>query len=154
MSGSLRRLVQLAQIPAVVSGTVAPADRRVLGDRNPYRSAIPDNRFVELDGASLNESPRAVALVRATDAGAHSNLIATFEGSLDGAGWYALHRGISDLEGALTVDVNGVTIPVAAALAGLVLPLPGTFPYYRIGLAGDGVAGGVGEVGLMLFRNL
>ena len=136
-------------------GTVALADRRILGNRNPNTAAIPANRFLAIEGVSLVERPRAKLFFRVGAAGTHTTIVVTVEASFDGAAWYGLQFGSPLTQGQLlvpfTIDANGITVPVAVGLAGVVLEVPGGVSYYRVGLAGDG-ADGNGDVGLLLTR--
>lgn len=149
MSRVENHAVYLPSIPQVASGTVPEAERYVLGPKRP--AAVTADRFfedkhlVELFGANL------VLLVTAP--GTHTTITATVEASFDGVQWSSLLGAVkSDLSG-LTIDVNGVSVAVALAQAGVVLPVVGGFPYYRIGLAGDNVAAdGAGSVRMHLTR--
>lgn len=116
-------------IPALVGGTVAVADRKVFNQ----------------SGGGITRIQQVG--VKVTGAGTHANLVATIEGSFDGATWYSL--AISPLNpklpAAIVLSDLGVAFPLAYGLAGFVLTFETAFTQVRLGLAGDG-AGGSGRV--------
>ncbi len=79
-----------------------------------------------------------------TDAGSHSNYVATIEGSYDGVTFFNLANAALNptLPAGVTLTENGIVLPSnAVALVGLVLNFGSlNFLKYRLGLAGDNVA--------------
>jgi hypothetical protein len=117
-----------APIPAIVGGTVAVADKRAFTQ--------PGSGFLRVN--------QLVVLV--TSAGAHNNFIVTVEGSHDGQTWFNV------LNSALSTSLNtaisnlGLALTKAQALAGVVLVFDLALSQVRLGLAGDGAAGGAGTI--------
>lgn len=150
MSNRLTKLQAVTPIPQVVAGTVALANKFVIGSRNPNTAAA--SGFLSADD-KIQERYIADLLVLVTSAGTHANITATLEGSMDGVGWFGLQYLLGAVPPGFTISAAGLVVPVAAAIAGYTLRFGARFPYYRIGLAGDAAAGGAGEVGLTLSRN-
>ena len=144
--------VGLVAIPQIAAGIVPLVERYVIGPGKP--AGVADDRFLGQAGAGLVERSRVGLALLMTAPGTHATILATFEGSRDGASWYNLLTGLlSQPFTGHTVDTNGLAMSVALAQAGAVLPVRASFPYYRVGLAGnDAAADGAGRVGIQLVR--
>lgn len=166
MSNVERLIVSLAAIPEdlVVTDAVPDAEKFVFGPSRP--SAVAANRFIEFPNTSLQERPRALWVTRVSDAGSHTNFTASVEASIDGISWFGLHAGILSpapsavFMATLIVSEIGVRGPAdqfasgADLSGGLALPLRATWPFYRVGLAGDNAAAdGAAEFGLLMSRD-
>lgn len=151
MSNRLQKLVSLAAIPQVSSGTVPAAERRVVGGTKP--AAVAEDRFFQSD-SMIQERLQVALLIKILTAGAHATFTSTIEGSFDGATWFGLQFSIAPLTG-LTIDANGVTFSAAIGLSGVALKCLGGFNFYRVGLAGDNVAAnGTAIFGLLATREV
>ena len=152
MSSSVRKVFPLSAIPQVAASTVPVAARRVVGVKKPQATAA--DVFGELPNA--HEYPTVDLLALVKTAGAHATITVTIEGSQDGVTWYGLALGLPAFAHAgFTVNGNGIAGAVALFLAGASIRVPGNWPYYRLGIAGDNVAAnGTAEIGLRVSRDL
>ena len=159
MSNQLSRFVQYVDpgspIPAIDAGTVPPAERYVIANRRP--PGVAEDRFIQADD-KVQERPEVDFFARVTDDGGHANFVATFEGSMDGVTWAALHYDADPTfdmgPPTFMFDQNGIGFTDDVALAGFVFRVNKRCPYYRIGLAGNAATSGAGQIGLVLGRSV
>lgn len=137
MSNRVYKPITLSAIPQVASSTVPVAQRRVIGATRPV--AVAEDRFIAVD-RMIAERRIAEVFALVLTAGAHTAYTLTVEGSFDGVNFFALHYGVAQIAAVVTSAATGIALSGAAGLAGYVARVPGGFPFYRVGLAGDNVA--------------
>jgi hypothetical protein len=150
MGNQAKKLIELSAIPAVVGGAVPIANRYVIGQRNPDPTNITGAQFQPIT-TPPEERLIAEVLAKALTSGTHANLTLSIEGAFDGVTWYGLQYMIDAIALPGPPVPAGLIFPIASFQPGFVLRLRGGWPFYRIGLAGDG-AGGTAEIGVRLIR--